>query len=69
MLPDQVQHHSIGWEIAILRHFAQDGLILAIIEIVMVLADVEEMEVPQAEGLVYLEIKADVFHYLLFVIC
>jgi hypothetical protein len=56
MLPDQIQHQLIGWQIAFLGYFIQYGFIGKIIVVIMIVTNVEKAISSEPEWLVDLEV-------------
>ena len=59
MAEDQVVQHLVGRQVAALCDTAHDGPVGEIVEIVVVIADVEEAELTQTVGLMDLEVETN----------
>jgi hypothetical protein len=58
----QLQQHTIGWQVAGVSDTLEDLFIQIVIRIIMRIPYVEETITSQAVGLMYLEAKTDLFH-------
>ncbi len=56
---DEIVQQPVGRQIAAFRHPAHDGPVGEIVEIMVVVADVKEAELPQTVGLVDLEVETN----------
>lgn len=65
---DLIQQQSIHWQVTFLSNFLENGPIGQIVQIVVILAHIEETAPFQPKWLMYLKIKADGLHHVYVVI-